>query len=47
MGLGSETLWDKVRREKKRGARVRKGDKANQQAIVYLVYATIVCPENI
>jgi hypothetical protein len=24
-----------------------KSDRANQQAIAYLVYATIICPENI
>jgi hypothetical protein len=44
LGLASETLHDKVWRE---AARIWKSDTANQQAIAYLAYATIIRPENI
>jgi hypothetical protein len=34
-------------RERERGARIRKSDRANKQVIAYLAYATIINPENI
>jgi hypothetical protein len=30
-----------------RGARIQKSDRTNQQAVAYLVYVTIIWPENI
>jgi hypothetical protein len=39
-------LRDEVQREKERGVEIWDCDKINKQAIPYLVYATIIHPEN-
>jgi hypothetical protein len=44
MGLGLKPFGTRYR---KRGARIMKNDRASWQASVYMVYATIIRPENV